>query len=192
MKSKNMLATNARLEPRQNEDFYATNPHALEIFLESLKKDNINLSKNVWECACGQGHLAKVLENKGYIVDKTDIVDRGYFGTKIQNFLNSTNNYNGTILTNPPFVFAEEFVRKGMEILTNNNLLVLFLKVQFLESKSRKKLFKEYPPKFVYINSERQHTAKDANFDKYRLATLCFCWFIWQKGYTGETIIRWI
>ena len=32
----------------------------------------------VWECACGEGHISKVLESHGYNVVSTDLVYRGY------------------------------------------------------------------------------------------------------------------
>ena len=39
---------------REINDFYATNPKALEIFLDKLKEDKIVLHNDIWECACGQ------------------------------------------------------------------------------------------------------------------------------------------
>jgi len=41
----------------------------------------------VWECAVGNGALAKVLETQGYDVKCTDIIDRGYPNTKVVDFL---------------------------------------------------------------------------------------------------------
>ena len=58
-------------------DFYATNPHALEIAMPVFKGI---LHKNVWECACGQGHLSEVLKANKYNVKSTDLIDRGYGG----------------------------------------------------------------------------------------------------------------
>jgi len=106
--------------------------------------------------------------------------------------LTETKIWNGDILTNPPFILAEQFVEKAMSLLEKGNRLYLFLKIQFLESKARKILFEKYPPKYIYINSERQHTARNGDFEKYTLGTLCFCWFVWEKGFTGEPTIRWI
>ena len=58
-------ASNHSEKERENNDYYATDPHALEIFLDKLKEDKINLHSDIWECACGQGHLSKVLETRG-------------------------------------------------------------------------------------------------------------------------------
>ena len=160
---------------------------------DALKRDNIDLGKLFWECAVGQGHLAEVLKKHGH-VSCSDIVDRGYPGTFICDFLTHDNEYYGTIITNPPFKLAHRFVEKGMQVLREGGKLCLFLKIQFLESVARKQLFKQYPPKYIYVNSERQHTAKDGNFGKYNMSigTLCYCWFVWEKGFTGDPIVRWI
>ena len=194
MKSGLMLGVNPNAE-RQKEDFYATHPNALKVFLKKLKEDGVEINKQVWECSCGMGHLSKVLLDEGYEVRSTDIVDRGYDSFNYQSdFLNSPhlNGWTGDILTNPPFKLAEEFVEKGMKLLCNGNKLFLFLKIQFLEGQKRKELFKEYPPKYVYVNSSRQLCAKDGEFEKYTATTQFYAWYIWEKGFTGETTLRWI
>ena len=175
---------------RQNEDFYATNPKALYLLLEQLKKDNIKLNINIWECACGQGHLSNVLIKRGYTVISSDLINRGY--GEVKDFLKVDIIFNGDILTNPPFKLAEEFIKKGMKILTNGNKLILFLKIQFLESKSRYELFKKYPIKYLYVHSSRQLCCRDGAFDKYDSTTQFYAWYIFEKGFKGETILRWI
>ena len=40
----------------------------------------------------------------------------------------------------------------------------MFLKVQFLEGKERKKLFLENPPKYLFISSSRITCAKNGEF----------------------------
>ena len=49
-------ASNHTEKEREELDFYATDPKAMELLLEKVK-----FSKNIWEPACGQGHLSKVL-----------------------------------------------------------------------------------------------------------------------------------
>lgn len=194
MKSGLMLGVNPKAE-RQTEDFYATDPKALEIFLDKLNKDGINLS-SVWEPSCGMGHLAEVLKKNGYLELATDLIDRGY-GLGGVDFLGDylldrSNTWKGDILTNPPFKLAEKFVEKGMSLLEDGNKLILFLKIQFLEGQKRKELFKKYPPKYVYVNSARQLCAKDGEFEKYTATTQFYAWYVFEKGFNGETIIRWI
>ena len=185
-------ASNHIEKEREQNDFYATDPKALEIFLDKLKEDGIELHLHIWECACGQGHLSKVLKNKGYDVFNTDIIDRGY-NDKILDFLLQKNeNFSCDILTNPPYKYAQEFVEKALEIQADGYYTIMFLKIQFLEGQARQKLFKKYPPKYVYVNSTRQLCAMNGEFEKYKATAICYCWYIWQKGFEGEPTIRWI
>jgi len=190
MKSGLMLGVNPNAE-RQPEDFYATSPSALILFLDKIAEDGIELNKAIWECACGMGHLSRVLESRGHRVLSTDLIDRGY-GQGGVNFLKNEDTFDMDILTNPPFKLAEKFVDVGMGKLRMGRKLLLFLKIQFLEGKKRKELFKKYPLKYVYCYSSRQLCCKDAEFEKYTSTTQFYAWYIWEKGFSGETIIRWI
>ena len=186
-------ASNHTDKQREINDFYATDPHALEIFLDKLEQDNIKLHKCIWECACGKGHLSEVLKKRGYRVYSSDIINRGYENTYIINFLENINsNLPADILTNPPYKFAKEFVEKALKTQADGYYTIMFLKIQFLEGQERKKLFEKYPPKYVYINSTRQMCAMNGEFEKYNATAIYYCWFVWEKGYEGEPVIRWI
>ena len=185
------LGVNTEVD-READDFYSTDPNALRIFIEQLKRDGIEINKKVWEPSCGQGHLSKVLAEHCNIVKSTYLIYRGFGSTTPVDFLESYSQWDGDILTNPPFKLAEDFVRKGMELLMEGNRLYLFLKIQFLEGKARHELFKQYPPKWVYVNSSRQSCYKDGDMSIKGNTTLCMCWFVFEKGWQGETILKWI
>ena len=186
-------ASNHSDKKRQNDDYYATDPHALEILLDSLKRDGFELHKYIWECACGEGHLSNILEKNGYVTTNTDLVDRGYKNNFQQlDFLTTDTIFDGDILTNPPYKYAREFVEHALDILKDSYYCIMLLKIQFLEGQARLNLFKKYPPKYVYVNSARQLCAKNGEFEKYKATAICYCWFIWEKGYMGEPVIRWI
>lgn len=125
---------------REENDFYATDPIAAE-WLIRLE----NLNNNIWECACGQGHLAKVFEQHGYNVKATDLIDRGY-GKGGIDFLACNEKFDGDIITNPPYKYAEDFIQHALLLIPNGNRVCMLLKVQFLEGKGRKDLFALYPP----------------------------------------------
>ena len=184
-------ASNHSKGERETNDYYATDPKALEIFLNKIKKDGIKLHKNIWECACGGGHLSNVLENNGYIVKSTDLIYRGYGKGNID-FLKDVAEWSGDILTNPPYRYAKEFVEKALEVTSKGYYTIMFLKIQFLEGKQRKKLFDIYPPKYVYVNSTRQICYINGDMSKKMSSATCYCWYIWEKGFEGETVIRWI
>ena len=165
---------------------------ALEFFLQKASKDNIILNKTIWECACGQGHLSEVLKQNGYNVISSDLVDRGY-GISGVNFLKTMyKDKDIDILTNPPYKYAKEFVEHAMDLSNDGEHVIMFLKIQFLEGKARKKLFEKYPPKYVYVFSERQVCATNGDFENAPQSAVCYCWYVWEKGYKGEPVIRWI
>lgn len=66
-------ASNHVPEERKTHDYYATDPKAAKLLMEVE-----TFSRNIWECACGEGHLAKEFEKAGYTVKATDLIDRGY------------------------------------------------------------------------------------------------------------------
>lgn len=178
-------ASNHSAIDRQLDDYYATDPKALELLLQEE-----TFSKNIWECACGEGHLSKVLESHGYDVWSTDLYDRG-FGVGGINFLNSDMKFEGDIITNPPYKYAQQFVYHAIESVTDGHKIAMFLRLQFLEGKSRRILFDKYPPKIVYVTSSRIGCAKNGDFVNNNTRAQAFAWFIWEKGYSGQTIIKW-
>ena len=184
-------ASNHTDKEREINDYYATDPKALEIFLDKLKEDNFELHKTIWEPACGEGHLSKVLEKKGYNVYSSDLIARGY-GWESDFLQTKVSNLNIDILTNPPYKYAKEFVEKALEIQDNGYYTIMFLKIQFLEGQARKELFKKYPPKYIYVNSKRQTCYINGDMSKKMSSASCYCWFIWQKEWKGEPVIRWI
>lgn len=92
----------------------------------------------------------------------------------------------------PPYKFALQFVRKSIENLNPGGISVMYLKIQFLEGKARNLFFKNYPPKYVYVNSSRQTCAKNGDFKIKSPQLLCFAWYIWYKDFHGDTVVRWI
>lgn len=178
---------------REVNDFYATDPDTLEIFLNALNRDGVCLHDKIWEPACGQGHLSEVLKEHGYKVISTDLIDRNYCDEQYD-FLNDNRYtfFDGDILTNPPYKYAEEFVEKGLELVRPGDKVIMLLKIQFLEGKARRELFEKYPPKYVYVNSARQTCYINGDMSKKMSSASCYCWFVWEKGFTGQPIIRWI
>ena len=78
-----------------------------------------------------------------------------------------------------------------MELLEDGRYLAMFLKVTFLEGKARKSMFAKYPPIRVWVSSSRIPCAKNGDFEKYPSSAVAYAWYIWQKGYTGETTLKW-
>ena len=155
------------LEDREVNDFYATDPIALEKFLD---ESGIELN-NVWECACGEGHLAKVLAK------------RNLLGRAV---------WQGDILTNPPYGDAMKFCGHALDCVDDGSKVIMLMRIQFLEGKKRKPFLKATPPKYVYVSSSRLRLAKGGDFEKYNKPSAnCYAWYVWEKGFKGETTVKW-
>lgn len=169
---------------RPENDFYPTPPEATEGLLNNYKfKKNI-----IWECACGDGAISKVLKRYGFDVISSDKYDYGY-GAYGYDFLEFESRFSDTIITNPPFKLAEEFIRHAFNIKVTN--LALLLKLSFLEGQKRKQLFSELPPKEILVFSKRLTMTR--NGEPLRNGgMIAFAWFIWEFENKTYPIVRWI
>lgn len=183
------------LSGRMELDYYAANPKAVNMLLENEAFNG----KHILEPCVGAGHIANVLKDYfGEEVTGIDIIDRGYVGTIVTDFLNwiPDKKYD-TIITNPPYSLAAEFIEKCISILLPYGKLAMFLRINFLETVKRKELFDKYPPKYVYVFRKRMpvfNNGEEINpkTGKAWNTLLCNAWYVWQKGCYSEPIIRWI
>ena len=157
---KTLGASNHTDKEREQNDYYATEPKAIELLLEKE-----NFSPVVWENAVGEGHLAEVLKQHGYKVKCSDIIDRGYPNTHILDFLKFTPNkeLDLDIITNPPYKYAKQFVEKALQCISTGHKVAMFLKLQFLEGKERRKLFDITPPRSCMLQAVDYYAQKMHN-----------------------------
>lgn len=190
-------ASNHTEQERDSSDYYATDGVAIDKLLSVCPPP---LPGTIWECACGRGDLSKRLIDNGYSVVSSDIADRGYGKAGVDFLSTLILPCKGitTILTNPPYKYALEFVLHALQLLssTGQGQVYMFLKTTFLEGKKRKEqLFTPYPPKCIYQFSERVLCAKNAEFEKMKAgggSAVAYAWYVWEIGHKGETIVKWI
>ena len=216
---KTLGASNHTEKERETDDFYATDPVAIDLLLDY---PNIKMPEWVWEPSCGSGCLSERLRERGHEVVSTDLVYRGYGDGGINFFEQSampdrteaivtqtTPNREQCRITfehcrgakefarqgNPPYKFATEYVIHALRLLPQGGLLCLFLKTTFAEGKERyQRIFGVTPPAFVLQCSERVLCAKNADFDRQRRegTAVSYAWWIWRKGWQGQTTLDWI
>jgi hypothetical protein len=161
---------------RVKNDFYPTPPEATEILL-----DRFTFYGNIWECACGDGSMSKVLEQKGYDVYSSDLIDRGY-GESGVNFLKTYKKFDN-IITNPPFNLSTEFTLQALHLAKNN--VAMLNKLSFLEGINRKnKIFIQNRLKYIYVFSKRIKFGGNG--------LMAFAWFIFEKNYNGKPTLDWL
>ena len=177
-------ASNHSKGEREVNDYYATEPKAVELLLQKEKFSSIIL-----EPSCGEGHISRVLLDNGYAVKSSDLIDRG-FG-EVKDFF-EVDEFCGDIITNPPYKVALDFVKHSLDIIPEGSKVAMFLKLQFLEGKARKEFYKENPPKKIYVASGRLNCAKNGKFEEFKSSAVAYAWFVWEKGYQGSPEIDWI
>lgn len=169
---------------RAEYDYYATPAKAVE---ELLRLESFQLF--IWEPACGELHISKILSTYGYVVESTDLIKRG--DHEVEDFLATKRKWKGDIITNPPFAKATEFLQKALEVVDEGAKVAFFLRIQFLEGVKRRKIFEATPPRRVWVASRTLRCAKNGDFENATGNASTYCWFIWEKGYTGKPEIGW-
>ena len=190
-------ASNHSKQERETLDYYATEPKAIDLLASKF-----DIPHRVWECACGGGSLSERLKERGHEVISTDIIDRGYEGFNgecdfLSRLFHPKIEGDYAIVTNPPYKFVTEFVLTALDVLPDGCYLCLFLKTTALESRGRwEKIYRQTPPRYVFQCIDRILCAKNAEFEDARknlgAGAQAYAWFVWQKGWKGQTTLDWI
>lgn len=184
---KTIGSSNHTPDERAAHDYYATDPQAVEMLL-ALEP----FSPLIWEPACGEGHISKVLQAHGHDVISTDLIYRGFGDPEPMDFLTETfPDFEGDIITNPPYSAGLEFVERALETVRLGGKVAMFLKVQFLEGKRRGELFAKTPPRTVYISRSRLACYKNGDLSTNPESAIAYAWYVWEKGFTGDPVIKW-
>ena len=166
-------------------DFYATPPWAVALLL-----DHEPLEGSIWEPACGDGAISKVLEARCADVTSSDLHDHGY-GVSGQDFLAVTATDSvDNVITNPPSILAEDFFRVGYQVARRK--LCLLLRTVFLESVRRyHTIFQPTPPARVWVFTKRL-SMYPRGYAVKNPGTTSYAWFVWDKAHRGATVVQWL
>lgn len=172
---------------RHPHDFYPTPPEATRALL-SVE----SFSGPIWEPACGDGAIAKVLLATGHAVISTDLIDRGW-GTGGVNFLTETTNRGRHIITNPPYGrgLADSFVRHALALTqATSGHVAMLLDLASLAHPMRTRLFTTRPPAVIYLLDELSFLANGRPSPT--LAQNRYCWLVWKPEHTGRPSLWWL
>ena len=156
---------------RAESDFYPTPPECVIALLDTFPSI---FGRNVWEPACGDGAISRVLTGQGMDVHSTDIRHTG-FGQGGVDALCTTPENIDSIITNPPFSLATNFI----EHLRSFHLpFALLLKATYWHASRRHELFKQTGPIAICPMLWRPNFAPDRG----RSPTMDFCWTVWTDA----------
>ena len=127
-------------DKRRAYDFYPTPREATVAIIPHIA----HWPRTLWEPACGDGAMARVLQDHGFEVHASDLIDRG-FGVSEHNFLQDYwQGAPAAIITNPPFNLAAKFIERADELGATH--LALLLKASFWSAASRLQTWDRWPP----------------------------------------------
>jgi hypothetical protein len=173
-------------------DFYET---PAEVTNELLKREKFDKDGLIWEPACGNGAIVKVLEEYGFDnIDAFDIAERE-FDCIETDFLKINMAFGGGIdwhipdyiITNPPFTLALPFVKQSLKFAKKK--VAMLLRMQFYETSGRYEFLKENPPVRIYSISDRPVMLGEDGKPVMKSGMMWFGWFVWEIGYKGHTTI---
>jgi hypothetical protein len=168
---------------RQKDDFYPTPDTAIRPLLNREA-----FLGEVWEPACGDGAISKVLQEHGYKTISTDLNDWGY-GESRRDFLMEVVAPTHNIVTNPPYKLAQEFIQHAIDLEVYKHCWLL--RLSFLEGVKRfNELFAKNQPSRIYVFSKRV-TMWRGDEEPRGTGTTCYAWFVWE-GRSFSTEVDWI
>lgn len=172
---------------REPHDFYPTPPAGTRALLAVE-----TFQGSIWEPACGNGAMAKVLAKAGYRVVGTDLIDRGY-GTGGINFLEQHTSRGRNIITNPPYGrgLADAFVLHALALTRQTGgAVAMLLDLSCLAHPQRHPLFVRHPPASIYVLDEL--ICEPGGRPVFTSAKTRFCWMVWRPGHQGRAALWWL
>jgi hypothetical protein len=169
-------------------DLYETPPGAVHALLAEEA-----LQGSIWEPASGRGAIARVLRAQGHRVVATDLIDYGCpDATGGVDFLQQCSAPDGvtTILTNPPFSHAPEFVRRALTLAPR---VIMLLRLLFLETQNRRDILEGGRLARVYVFRNRIQIHRDGWPEEERDSNpMALAWYVWERQHCGSPELRWL
>jgi predicted RNA methylase len=174
-------------------NFYPTPPEATRALLSVETFDG-----PIWEPACGQGHIAKVLTAQGHEVIATDLHAWGY-GAHGIDFLTADADRVGAsarhVITNPPYGrgLADAFIEKALAVTASTGgKVAMLLNLASLAQEQRTPAWQKNPPARLYaIDGVVCWPDPERKPPKHFLAHR-YVWAVWEHGHTGPSAFWWL
>lgn len=172
------ISTTWHPEERAAGDYYTTDPTAVRQFINYLQIDGKITEGIIWEPACGCGNISKELINAGYNVFSTDLHDRGFGESGIdflQTFIKPLDC--DTIITNPPYSLANEFILKAMDALPKHGRYYALMNISYLAGiKRHQEIYSKGYLRAIHIYPHRIHCYKNNNITGHS-SPVNYAWF---------------
>lgn len=171
-------------------EFYPTPPEATRALLSVETFDG-----DIWEPACGDGRIAKVLADHGHAVIATDLHAYGH-GRAGVDFLRQHEPMAKHIVTNPPYGWglADRFVRRALSLTRHTGgKVAMLLNMASLCHPIRTPEWQQTPPARLYAIDdivcwpEDRYGPAPERFKRHR-----YVWAVWTPDHAGPPSFWWL
>jgi predicted RNA methylase len=182
-------------------DLYETPKEATRKILDALIDDSIlnTINDELYECCSGAGAITNVLDEYGFKYNASDIQIEDYIvGEKGIDVYELPDKCCDIVFTNPPYNlmtprkknFDTHMLKQFLRI--SKDKVILLLNIFYLSSDTRMEMLKQSPLKYVYMHSDRVTMFPYGEEKPDNGGTKFFAWYVFEHGYTGEPVIRWL
>lgn len=143
----------------------------------------------IFDPCCGFGHILKSARAADMDTWAADVVNRGYPGTKVEDFFTTQNNP-ADIVSNPPFDLFKPFALRALEVCYEKVALIWLVRTlpaaRWLQQTPLARILlltprPSMPPGHTITAGEKPGGGKQD-----------FCWLIWDKAHSGPASIGWL
>lgn len=194
-----MSATKVKNRTGKFLDFYETPERVVNGLIDTGFFDSIDI-RNVLEPCAGNGAIIRAVRKcyPGLKITAVEIQEcfsesLGSLGIEviIDDFLKrETGQIYDSIIANPPFSQAQEFIHYCFACLRDQGRMAFLLRLPFIASVKRYELFDLIHPSFVHVLSQRP------KFGGNNIDSCDYAWVVWEKGkcepIRQQTILTWI
>jgi hypothetical protein len=142
----------------------------------------------IWECACGDGAISRILEAEGLEVISTDLVDRGY-GRGGHDFLADNATLVDHIITNPPYGPARglsaQFVEHALTRIRPGGTVCMLLRTNWEAPQAHQRLMARCCRKYTFSRRLKMH--RGGYTGKKHSPQLDVSWYVFSNEHTGPT-----
>jgi hypothetical protein len=159
--------------------FYSTPPRATRALLAVESFAGL-----IWEPACGDGAISRVLAAAGHEIISTDLVDRGY-GRGGHDFFADHITVADHIITNPPFKLSRRFVEHALSRIHPHGTVCMLLRANWEAAQTRRHLMGLCCRKWTFSRRLQMH--RGGYVGKQSGSQMDTAWFVFSPQHTGPT-----